>query len=92
MIGCTTAAQGLGLNLTAAVRAAVLKYPWARGEGGGTTKFNFYTIDGEDVRDALAAHPLIEPGPVIPSRGSVHCPAPSPVRYSGTLSTYCLSC
>ncbi|GAA3932618.1 dGTP triphosphohydrolase [Microbacterium soli] len=57
---------GVGLNLTAAVRAAVLKYPWLRGEGGtrrgGASKFNFYAIDEPDARRALSAYPLIEPG------------------------------
>lgn len=57
---------GVGLNLTAAVRAAVLKYPWRRGEGGarrgGASKFNFYAIDEQDARGALSAYPLIEPG------------------------------
>lgn len=57
---------GVGLNLTAAVRAAVLKYPWLRGEGGprrgGGGKFNFYAIDEEDARAALSAYPLIERG------------------------------
>ncbi|MDR2999108.1 MAG: dNTP triphosphohydrolase, partial [Microbacterium sp.] len=57
---------GVGLNLTAAVRAAVLKYPWLRGEGGprrgGGGKFNFYAIDEADARDALSAYPMIERG------------------------------
>lgn len=57
---------GVGLNLTAAVRAAVLKYPWRRGEGGprrgGTSKYNFYAIDEQDAVQALSAYPLIEPG------------------------------
>ncbi|WP_406246620.1 deoxyguanosinetriphosphate triphosphohydrolase family protein [Microbacterium sp. M] len=57
---------GVGLNLTAAVRAAVLKYPWRRGEGGpsrgGASKFNFYAIDEPDAREALSAYPLIERG------------------------------
>ena len=57
---------GVGLNLTAAVRAAVLKYPWLRGEGGGRRggrgKFSYYALDIADMRDALAAYPLIEPG------------------------------
>jgi len=57
---------GVGLNLTAAVRAAVLKYPWLRGEGGvrrgGTGKFSFYALDVADQREALAAYPRIEPG------------------------------
>lgn len=57
---------GVGLNLTAAVRAAVLKYPWRRGEGGerrgGASKFSFYAIDEPDAREALSAYPLIEQG------------------------------
>jgi dGTPase len=57
---------GVGLNLTAAVRAAVLKYPWRRGEGGnrqgGASKFSFYAIDEQDAREALAAYPLIDEG------------------------------
>lgn len=57
---------GVGLNLTAAVRAAVLKYPWRRGEGGprrgGMSKFNYYAIDQRDAAQALAAYPLIERG------------------------------
>lgn len=57
---------GVGLNLTAAVRAAVLKYPWRRGEGGprrgGASKFNFYAIDQLDAGAALDAYPLIAPG------------------------------
>lgn len=57
---------GVGLNLTAAVRAAVLKYPWRRGDGGirrgGASKFSFYAVDEQDARGALAAYPLIEPG------------------------------
>jgi len=57
---------GVGLNLTAAVRAAVLKYPWRRGEGGvrrgGASKFNYYAIDEQDAKQALSAYPLIEPG------------------------------
>lgn len=57
---------GVGLNLTAAVRAAVLKYPWRRGQGGerrgGASKFNFYAIDGPDAAQALSAYPLIERG------------------------------
>ncbi|WP_423494612.1 dNTP triphosphohydrolase [Microbacterium esteraromaticum] len=57
---------GVGLNLTAAVRAAVLKYPWRRGDGGrrrgGASKFNYYAIDEQDARAALSAYPLIEPG------------------------------
>src|SRR5690606_33400692 len=47
---------GVGLNLTAAVRTAVLKYPWRRGEGGtrrgGASKFNFYAIDEQDAVQA----------------------------------------
>ncbi len=57
---------GVGLNLTAAVRAAVLKYPWRRSLGGhrrgGASKFNFYAIDEQDAQTALAAYPMIEPG------------------------------
>lgn len=57
---------GVGLNLTAAVRAAVLKYPWRRGRGGarrgGGSKYSFYAIDEQDARAALSAYPLIEPG------------------------------
>ncbi|WP_221584379.1 deoxyguanosinetriphosphate triphosphohydrolase family protein [Microbacterium sp. G2-8] len=57
---------GVGLNLTAAVRAAVLKYPWLRGHGagrrGGSRKFSAYAADVDDMRDALAAYPLIEEG------------------------------
>lgn len=57
---------GVGLNLTAAVRAATLKYPWLRGRGGdrrgGSSKFSFYALDIDDMHDALAPYPLIEPG------------------------------
>ncbi|SJM67195.1 deoxyguanosinetriphosphate triphosphohydrolase family protein [Gulosibacter sp. 10] len=57
---------GIGLNLTAAVRAAVLKYPWLRGEGGGrrggSRKFSAYAIDLDAMHDALAAYPRIDPG------------------------------
>ncbi|MEV8218380.1 dGTP triphosphohydrolase [Microbacterium sp. NPDC077391] len=57
---------GVGLNLTAAVRAAVLKYPWLRGEGGprrgGGSKFSFYAIDEPDARQALSAYPAIAAG------------------------------
>jgi dGTPase len=57
---------GVGLNLTAAVRAAVLKYPWRRGEGGvrrgGSGKFSYYALDIDDQREALAAYPRIEQG------------------------------
>src|SRR5690606_16410689 len=57
---------GVGLNLTAAVRTAVLKYPWRRGEGGtrrgGASKFNFYAIDEQDALQALSAYPLIDRG------------------------------
>ncbi|MFD5224401.1 deoxyguanosinetriphosphate triphosphohydrolase family protein [Microbacterium sp. NPDC058342] len=57
---------GVGLNLTAAVRAAVLKYPWRRGEGGarrgGASKFSYYAVDERDARQALSAYPLIERG------------------------------
>ncbi|HTN55330.1 MAG TPA: phosphodiesterase, partial [Microbacterium sp.] len=57
---------GVGLNLTAAVRTAVLKYPWRRGEGGerrgGASKFNYYAIDEQDALQAASAYPLIEPG------------------------------
>ncbi|MTE23996.1 MULTISPECIES: deoxyguanosinetriphosphate triphosphohydrolase family protein [Microbacterium] len=57
---------GVGLNLTAAVRAAVLKYPWLRGHGGGrrggSRKFSAYVTDVDDMRGALAAYPLIEEG------------------------------
>lgn len=57
---------GVGLNLTAAVRAAVLKYPWRRGLGGvrrgGASKFNYYAVDEQDARQAIAAYPLIEEG------------------------------
>ncbi|MGB3375182.1 MAG: dNTP triphosphohydrolase [Microbacterium sp.] len=57
---------GVGLNLTAAVRTAVLKYPWRRGEGGerrgGTSKFNYYAIDEQDAVQAASAYPLIERG------------------------------
>ncbi|MGI6878180.1 deoxyguanosinetriphosphate triphosphohydrolase family protein [Microbacterium sp. gxy059] len=57
---------GIGLNLTAAVRAAVLKYPWLRGEGGGrrggSRKFSAYAIDLDAMHDALAAYPRIASG------------------------------
>jgi len=57
---------GVGLNLTSAVRAAVLKYPWRRGQGGerrgGASKFNYYAVDAPDVSGALSAYPLIEAG------------------------------
>ena len=61
------AVQGVGLNLTRAVRAGVLKYPWRRGEGGtrrgaGSDKFSMYVVDAADALDALSAYPGIEPG------------------------------
>lgn len=61
------AIQGVGLNLTRAVRAAVLKYPWRRGEGGtrrgaGSDKFSMYVVDAADAHDALSAFPMIAPG------------------------------
>lgn len=61
------AVQGVGLNLTRAVRSAVLKYPWRRGEGGtrrgaGSDKFSMYVVDAVDARDALDAYPLIAQG------------------------------
>lgn len=72
-----------GLNLTAASRAAVLKYPWGRyvvpdphpsgwaepprgaGEGPagpGSTKFSAYTLDLDEMLDALSAFPGLPPG------------------------------
>ncbi|WP_084128620.1 deoxyguanosinetriphosphate triphosphohydrolase family protein [Demequina sp. NBRC 110055] len=59
--------QGVGLNLTRAVRAAVLKYPWLRGEGGerrgaSSHKFSMYVVDIDDARDALSAYPQIAEG------------------------------
>src|SRR5690554_648044 len=61
------AVQGVGLNLTRAVRAAVLKYPWRRGEGGtrrgaGSDKFSMYVVDEADALDALSAYPAIASG------------------------------
>ncbi|WP_061961424.1 deoxyguanosinetriphosphate triphosphohydrolase family protein [Demequina flava] len=58
---------GVGLNLTRGVRAAVLKYPWLRGEGGdrrgaASDKFSMYVVDVDDARDALTAYPKIEAG------------------------------
>lgn len=58
---------GVGLNLTRAVRAAVLKYPWVRGEGGdrrgaASRKFSMYAVDAADALDALSAYPRIETG------------------------------
>jgi len=59
--------SGVGLNLTSAVRAAVLKYPWKRGEGGArrgaaSDKFSMYVIDAADAADALSAYPQIADG------------------------------
>jgi dGTPase len=72
-----------GLNLTAAVRAAVCKYPWGRfqrpdphptdwpvsprgasfgTDGPGAAKFSAYSIDLEEMFDALAAFPTLPPG------------------------------
>lgn len=58
---------GVGLNLTRAVRAAVLKYPWRRDQGGNrrgaaSSKFSMYAVDVADAEDALSAYPQIEPG------------------------------
>ncbi|WP_029149904.1 deoxyguanosinetriphosphate triphosphohydrolase family protein [Microbacterium indicum] len=57
---------GVGLNLTAATRAGVLKYPWVRGEGGdrkgSSHKFSAYSLDVDEMRDALSAYPDIEAG------------------------------
>ncbi|WP_198411107.1 deoxyguanosinetriphosphate triphosphohydrolase family protein [Microbacterium suaedae] len=57
---------GVGLNLTSAVRAAVLKYPWQRGQGGGrrggASKFSMYAVDVGDAHDALRAYPRIAEG------------------------------
>lgn len=58
---------GAGLNLTSAVRAAVLKYPWKRSEGGtrrgaASDKFSMYVVDAADARAALSAYPAIAPG------------------------------
>ena len=59
--------SGVGLNLTRAVRAAVLKYPWRRGEGGerrgaASQKFSMYVVDADDAQDALSAYPRIAQG------------------------------
>lgn len=61
------AVPGVGLNLTNAVRAAVLKYPWRRGEGGtrrgaASNKFSMYVVDEANARTALNAYPHIAPG------------------------------
>ncbi|HLS92934.1 MAG TPA: dNTP triphosphohydrolase [Microbacterium sp.] len=58
---------GAGLNLTRAVRTAVLKYPWLRGQGGdrrgaGSAKFSMYVTDLADAEDALSAYPQIDEG------------------------------
>lgn len=58
---------GVGLNLTSAVRSAVLKYPWRRGEGGSrrgaaSNKFSMYVIDAADARAAREAYPAIADG------------------------------
>lgn len=58
---------GVGLNLTRAVRSAVLKYPWRRGEGGerrgaASNKFSMYAVDLADADDALSAYPSIATG------------------------------
>ncbi len=39
--------RGAGLNLTRATLDATVKYPWRRGEGGRTHKFNCYPDDTE---------------------------------------------
>src|SRR5699024_1155389 len=39
--------RGAGLNLTRATLDATVKYPWARGGGGDTHKFNHYPDDAE---------------------------------------------
>ncbi|MBP2435589.1 deoxyguanosinetriphosphate triphosphohydrolase family protein [Microbacterium amylolyticum] len=57
---------GVGLNLTAATRAAILKYPWLRGNGNGrkgsSHKFSAYALDVDELHDALSAYPLIDTG------------------------------
>ena len=59
--------SGVGLNLTSAVRAAVLKYPWRRGGGGtrrgaASRKFSMYVIDAHDALAAMSAYPAIAQG------------------------------
>ncbi|WP_297083507.1 deoxyguanosinetriphosphate triphosphohydrolase family protein [uncultured Demequina sp.] len=59
--------SGAGLNLTRAVRAAVLKYPWLRGQGGtrrgaASHKFSMYVVDADDAWDAFVAYPSIARG------------------------------
>jgi dGTPase len=46
--------EGAGLNLTRAVLDATVKYPWARGEVEGTSKFGVYA-DDRSVFDWLRA-------------------------------------
>lgn len=43
----TAEGRSAGLNLTRATLDATLKYPWQRGTGGGTRKFNCYLDDTE---------------------------------------------
>ncbi|WP_046469045.1 deoxyguanosinetriphosphate triphosphohydrolase [Allosalinactinospora lopnorensis] len=48
-----------GLNLTRATLDATLKYPWRRGHGGATRKFNCYPDDSEVfdwIRDGVEEH------------------------------------
>ena len=56
--------HGAGLNLTRATLDATVKYPWARGGGGDTHKFNHYPDDVEVFawlrRDAPARRTCFE--------------------------------